>query len=207
MANLKNIISKNNKTFYNYYTDKPQCIALRLTFTGVVSFLLAIMFSAIDDSFVNAVLTVQSILVGFSFSVLFFLLSGAEIKSITKGSIEQKQKVKKLKTLSEELFYNVSYYNLVAISSVLVALLYLLPDMDQNSKIPTMVIEFVTSMAGSQDVLSWFSSIANWTEMAIRFILYFLVIEGMYTFWRTVRRVSFFFAEKLSLGAEPSAEI
>lgn len=37
--------------------------------------------------------------------------------------------------------------------------------------------------------------------------LYFLVIEGMYTFWRTVRRVSFFFSGKLSLGAEPTAEV
>lgn len=207
MANLKNIISKNNKTFYDYQTEKVQSIAPRLAFTGAVSVLLAVMFSAIDDSFVNAVLTVQSILVGFSFSVLFFLLSGAEIKSVTEGSIEQKQKVKKLKTLSEELFYNVSYYNLVAISSVLVALLYLLPDMDRSSKIPTMVLKLVTSMAGSQDVLSWFSSIGTWVEVAVRFILYFLVIEGMYTFWRTVRRVSFFFAEKLSLGAEPSADI
>ncbi|HBS25578.1 MAG TPA: hypothetical protein DD827_00380 [Gammaproteobacteria bacterium] len=207
MANLKNIISKNNKTFYDYQTEKVQSIAPRLAFTGAVSVLLAVMFSAIDDSFVNAVLTVQSILVGFSFSVLFFLLSGAEIKSVTEGSIEQKQKVKKLKTLSEELFYNVSYYNLVAISSVLVALLYLLPDMDRSSKIPTMVLKLVTSMAGSQDVLSWFSSIGTWVEVAVRFILYFLVIEGMYTFWRTVRRVSFFFAEKLSLGAEPSADV
>lgn len=204
MANLKNIIKKNNDTFYDYQTEKAQSIAPRLAITGVVSILLAVMFSAIDDSFVNAVLTVQSILVGFSFSVLFFLLSGAEIKSVTEGSIEQKQKVKKLKTLSEELFYNVSYYNLVAISSVLVALLYLLPDMDRSSKIPTMVLELVTSMAGSQDVLSWVSSIATWIEVAVRFILYFLVMEGMYTFWRTVRRVSFFFAEKLSLGAEPN---
>jgi hypothetical protein len=207
MANLKNIVSKNNKTFYDYQTEKVQSIAPRLAFTAAVSILLAVMFSAIDDSFVNAVLTVQSILVGFSFSVLFFLLSGAEIKSVSKGSIEQKQKVKKLKTLSEELFYNVSYYNLVAISSVLVALLYLLPDMDRSSKIPTMVLELVTSMTGSQDVLSWFSSIGTWVEVAVRFILYFLVIEGMYTFWRTVRRVSFFFAEKLSLGAEPSADV
>jgi hypothetical protein len=207
MANLKNIISKNNKTFYDYQTEKVQSIAPRLAFTGAVSILLAVMFSAIDDSFVNAVLTVQSILVGFSFSVLFFLLSSAEIKSVTEGSIEQKQKVKKLRTLSEELFYNVSYYNLVAISSVLVALLYLLPDMDRSSKIPTMVLDLVTSMAGSQDVLSWFSSIGTWVEVAVRFILYFLVIEGMYTFWRTVRRVSFFFAEKLSLGAEPSADV
>jgi hypothetical protein len=205
MANLKNIIRKNNKTFYDYQTEKAQSIAPRLAVIGVVSILLALMFSAIDDSFVNAVLTVQSILVGFSFSVLFFLLSGAEIKSVTDGSIEQKQKVKKLKTLSEELFYNVSYYNLVAISSVLVALLYLLPDMDQNSKISTMVLGIITSVARSQDVLSWFSSVATWIEVAVRFSLYFLVIEGMYTFWRTVRRVSFFFAEKLSLGAEPSA--
>ena len=207
MANLKNIISKNNKTFYNYQTEKAQSIAPRLAVTGVVSILLAVMFSAIDEAFVNAVLTVQSILVGFSFSVLFFLLSGAEIKSLKEGSIEKKQKVNKLITLSEELFYNVSYYNLVAISSVLVALLYLLPDMDQNSKIFTMVLGFVTSMAGSQDVLSWLSFVPSWTEIAVRFVLYFLVIEGMYTFWRTVRRISFFFAEKLSLGAELSVKI
>ena len=205
MANLKNIIRKNNDTFYDYQTEKAQSIAPRLAITGAVSILLAVIFSAIDDSFVNAVLTVQSILVGFSFSVLFFLLSGAEIKSVTEGSIEQKQKVKKLKTLSEELFYNVSYYNLVAISSVLVALLYLLPDMDQNAKIPTMVLDLLTSVTGSQDVLSLFSSVAAWIEVVDRFGLYFLVIEGMYTFWRTVRRVSFFFAEKLSLGAEPIA--
>lgn len=207
MANLGSIISKNNKTFYDYRTEKTQSVAPRLFLSIIISILLAVMFSAVDESFINAILTVQSILVGFSFSVLFFLLSGAEIKIITAASIEQQQKVKKLKILSEELFYNVSYYNLIAISSVLVALLYLLPDIDKNSKTSTMVIEGIISTTGIKDVLSWFSMIAAWIEIAIRFSLYFLIIESMYTFWRTVRRVSFFFAEKLSLGADPTAAI
>jgi len=188
MDKLKNIISKNNKTFYDYRTKKVQSIWLRLFFTVIISMFLTFMFSAIDNSFIDAVLTVQSILVGFSFSVLFFLLSGAKIKSVNEGSIEQGQKVKKLKTLSEELFYNVSYYNLVAILSVLVSLLYLLPEMD-SSRIPTMVLEY-------------FKLIYTWVEIIIRAIFYFLVIESMYTFWRTVNRASFFFTEKLSLGAD-----
>ena len=204
MANLRDIVSKNNETFYNYNTSVQQTIAPRILGVFLLTLFMSVVFAAVDEALVNAILTVQSILVGFSFSVLFFLLSGAEIRSLSEGSIEQKQKVDKLKKLSEELFYNVSYYNLVAIISVLIALLHLMPSIDRNSAIIQAIYTWLTNAAGSAGTNDWLITIKWWIEFVLRLSLYFLVVESMYTFWRTVRRVSFFFAEKLSLGANVS---
>jgi|AraplaCL_Cvi_mCL_1032061.scaffolds.fasta_scaffold06952_2 hypothetical protein len=198
MFRLCEIVSHNTATFYEYETGSPYSIAARLRIFTVGAAILPWLLERQTDNFMNAVLTAQAILVGFSFSVIFFLLSNSEIPPVSNESIERGLKREKLVKLARELFYNVSYYNLVAISSVVLALLLL------SSGPDSAVWNSISHCASSLlPVPEWLTTIFVKVISALRYAatacLYFSLIESVYTFYRTVVRVSFYFDQKLKL--------
>lgn len=196
MASVKKIISKNNETFYDYRTKKAVSTRPRIAFFMLVSVLCAFSFSTLDDAFISSVLTVQSILVGFSFSVLFFLVSSSTDLNIEDPSLEVLERVSRINTLSKELFFNVAYYNTVTILSVLVALLFILPSLSFPNIFSELLNDFLSNKGDFANIA------AILCELASRFLvfLFFVVfIESMYTFYRIVRRVNFYFLEKLDI--------
>jgi hypothetical protein len=196
MATVKEIIRRNNETFYDYRSKKGKSPYARFTSFVIIGAVVATFFNDLGDGFLNAVLAVQSILVGFSFSVLFFLVSGSITLNEVEYSREKKYRVERLNTLATELFYNVAYYNTVAIGSVVVALLFLLPNL---SIFPSFVsISAVQAIAGSFSADA-FDQIVDVTSRLLTFIFVFLFTDSIFTFFRIVRRVNFFFSEKLIL--------
>ena len=77
MFNVRSIIANNNRTFYNYRTDERFSIVPRIIIFVFISAAVALSNFIRPSDFLSAVLAVESILVGFSFSVLFFLLSNS----------------------------------------------------------------------------------------------------------------------------------
>jgi hypothetical protein len=198
MATVKEIIQRNNATFYDYQSKKVHSPYGRMLKFLILSLLASILFDDLGDSFLNSVLAVQSILIGFSFSVLFFLVSGSISISEQEYSREKKYRIERLNTLATELFYNVAYYNTVSIFSVVLALLFLLPNFSifssvlENSLFQSLLEKLPPdTLEKMQDIGSRFLTL----------IFVFLFSDSVFTFFRIVRRVNFFFSEKLSLKA------
>lgn len=198
MATVKEIIQRNNETFYDYQSKKVQSPYGRLFKFFIFSLLVSILFDDLGSAFLNSVLAVQSILIGFSFSVLFFLVSGSISINEQEHSREKKYRVERLNTLATELFYNVAYYNTVSICSVVLALLFLLPNLSifsyvLESKLIQYFLDKVTS--------STLGEIKDIGSRVFTLVFVFLFSDSVFTFFRIVRRVNFFFSEKLSLKA------
>jgi hypothetical protein len=130
---------------------------------------------------------------------MFFLISGSLPTGGEDGSIEAGLKKKKLARLAKELFYNVSYFNFVALISVLLALLMLLPNIDSDA-----LAELTKSQSGlgfwpEERWKSIFSGFSIWLLSAFEFLLYAALIESLTSFARTVGRVSFYFERRLQI--------
>lgn len=195
MSSLLNIASKHWGTFYDYDTGARQSIWKRTLCAASISLVVSLLVKEISSDAIAALLTVQSILIGFSFSVLFFLLSGS-IPIADESSIEQKLNAQKLTKLSNELFYNVSYFNVVATFSVVVALLLLLPGLDKS-----IIFAAASKIEGGLEFVSnqkvWVLRCFSWISEVLNFALIFLFLESTASFIRTISRVSFFFEKRL----------
>lgn len=197
---MRQVIKNNNETFYDYNTDKKVRRWPALSVFLIVAVVFTSLFRNDLQAFVVGVATAQSILVGFSFSVMFFLLS-ADVVSAPKdnSSIERQLKYKKLKKLSTELFHNVSYFNLIAITCVFLSIFLMLPKpgTEHFSYLMNGLVEKTTisSLAQAKEAL-----LTAGTTLLI-FLFYFSLIESFAAFFRTAMRVSYFFEEKIKYDA------
>ena len=190
------IIKKNNETFYDYRSNQPVRIRGRIICISIAAFLFAIFVRGELEPFLTGVLTVQAILIGFSFSVLFFLITEKGEPDEREVAIEDQLKKDRLAKLSEELFHNISYFNLCAMASLVLAVLFLLPNIsDQVRTVASMFRPEFGEAAGALYEVG-----RPIGAGALLFMLGFLVIESGYTFARTVGRVNYLFEQRLSAG-------
>ena len=187
MFNPISIIERNNATFYDFRTEKRRSIAVRISATAMVSACLALVSYSDLDNLLLGLITLQSILVGFSFNVMFYLVNSKFILEETDYSIEKKLTFEKLTRLSKELFHNLAYFNLVATSSLILALMLLAPE----------PLRFETPAQFSQ-VADVYSVIYVAGCFCVRAVLYFTIAESLYTFVRTVGRVNYLFEQKIA---------
>jgi hypothetical protein len=190
MSKIVSIIRRNQETFYNFDTTARQPTWPRIFLTVGVAAVLALSFREQSDQFLTAVLSAQAILVGFSFSVMFYILNGTETPHHGR-SLEAELREERLTQLGKELFYNVSYFNLVAISCVVSALL-LLAGMDHHGPIAWIPDAFFGSLEGK----IW--QVSSVLRVILYGAFYFLIIESIYTFVRTTARVTFYFERRLN---------
>jgi hypothetical protein len=204
MFDVRTIVERNSETFYDYASGERRSQKVRVFLTAMMSVGLCWLLQRQSETFLNAVLTAQAILVGFSFSVLFFLLSNAEISSVPEESIERRLKRQKLTTLAKELFHNVSYFNVVAICSVVLSLLLLMsgPDLTVWKWLAEVASTYVVVVPTSADL--WMARITAAIQSIAAATLYFCLFESAFTFFRTVVRVSYYFEQKLGLIAKQS---
>lgn len=200
MFSVSRIYSDNNATFYNYNTGAPLARTRFWTCVAIASVLCAAIFTDPGDNFLGAIITAQSILAGFGFNVLFFLLSTSNTTPRPENdTLEGGLRRSRLTKLSKEIFSNISYFNLVSISSVFIALLILMPGLSSN------VLQHASAIA--LKLLPKYQAILETSCLYIKFVLrfcliamlYVLVIESIYTFIRTISRITFFFRRKLEL--------
>lgn len=187
------IIRDNYSTFYDYRTDKRDLIWPRIVIFLVTSVALAGLPLSAESDFLGGVITVQAILIGFSFSVMFFLVQLENKKETNENeSIEKRVRSDQLEKLSKEIFWNVSYFNLVALTSLLSALLLLLPNGWTHASAITADVSYIPRIAHC--LLSYAGAVSHY---AIAGTFFFLLIDSAFTFARTVGRVNFLFEEKM----------
>ena len=198
MFKFSDIVKENDATFYDYRTGTHKTTLPRLAITSVCSLALATLFTGDITAFVGSLITVQAVLVGFAFSVIFFILSTPPAETLNRDSIEDRHAVRRAEKLANELFSNVSYFTLVGMAALASSIALLAPDL------PTFLAR---ALAKARFEMSLAPALV--ASSVGRFILLFttalLTIESAYTFARTVGRVWFLFSERARLsGRYPS---
>lgn len=198
MTNLVEIVRRNNSTFYDNRSNRRKSVVPRMLSFFAGSLVVPWVAGTPSDTVVSAVITVQSILVGFGFSVLFFLVSSEREKEDEAKSLEDKERRKRLNVLSDELFFNISYYNVATFLSVLLALLFAFD--------VTGIASFTSSVSNGlsiqQDTLE---NVRGYLELGHRLLIalfFFVLFESVFTFYRIVIRVNFFFDQKRKINAQ-----
>lgn len=202
MFRLLAIIRENNSTFYDYRSNERVPIRSRIVLTMILATCLAILVRGDLSNFLDGVITVQAILIGFSFSVMFFLVSAGSISAnVDDGSIEARLRREKLSQLSKEIFYNLSYFNLVAMACLVCALLLLMPE------VSTFFVALLDSVKiGHQDEVKIAVEVTQAAgNLIVAWGFYFLVTESGFTFARTVGRVNYLFSQKIATTISKTA--
>lgn len=194
MFDVAKIISRNNATFYEYSSNKRVRVYPRIIVSVIVALIVSISARGPLEDLLAGAITVQAILIGFGFSVMFFLASGYKDSVGPKGdSIEDDLKGERLSQLSKEIFYNISYFNFVAMVSLSLAIFLLLPPAAEFAS--SIITEIGPKNA---DALNSFYRTSSATAyFVVVACFYFSVIESGYTFGRMVGRVGYLFEQKI----------
>ncbi len=191
MFSILDIVRRDAATYYEY--DSNNRVGRGKTL-GVFAIFAVLVGAAVGDAsndFLAGALSAEAILVGFSFNVLFYLVANRLTKPATYASIEHELRFERLSKLSDEVFDNVTYFNLVAISSAIAALALLLIGSDGfNANLHKIAAFLECRTRITREALSWANSIVRSIGLAV---LVFLLAESIYTFLRAVGRVRFYF--------------
>jgi hypothetical protein len=191
MFSLADIVRRDAATYYDYASNARLGRVKTVTVFAVIAAIIGFAVGEASNDFLAGALSAQAILVGFSFNVLFYLVANRLTKPAAYASIEHQLRFERLSKLSDEVFDNVTYFNIVAISSAVAALALLLigsDDFNAHLHKAAAIIEDRTRI--TRTALSWANCVVRSLGLAI---LAFLLIESIYTFLRTVGRVRFYF--------------
>lgn len=206
MFKITEIIQKNRETYYDYSSGRPRSVAGRYVLILILALVFTASFEVSSDKFLSILATSLAILLGFLFSVLFFMVSvRLTLVVADNDSIERELRCEKLKKLGWEIFYNVSYLILVFVGALFFALLRVL--ITEASDLPKLVIQFFSNRFESdqlQAVLLWLIALAEYAKWLVEFLIVFLTSEALLGFVRLLQRISFYFSERIDLeGTTP----
>ena len=191
MFSIVDIVRRDAATYYEGDPANRVGRAKTLSVFAIFSLIAGFLVGTASSDFLTGALSAEAILVGFSFNVLFYLVANRLTAPASFSGLEHELRFERLSTLSDEVFDNVTYFNLVAICSAVAALLLLLAgstSFDGNLHKIAGLITQRTRIEGA--ALSW----AKWGASAFALsVLIFLLIESVYTFLRAVGRVRFYF--------------
>lgn len=197
MFSIGDILKANAETFYNYRTNKKQFPVVRYVIIILVSLIASVLFGKVHDDLYTGLIAVQSILVGFAFNVLFYLAANPISIKNDGVELESKAKALKLNKLGNEVFYNISYFNVVSIFSISLACLMLLSNAYLPMKIYMPVIAYqkldFVKIRAALDLLSCLSMrLMIWLTFAC-------TLDSIATFARIVKRMTYLFQERMLL--------
>lgn len=194
MFNVGKTISRNNATFYDFGSNKRVRIYPRILASAIVAALISVSTQGPLNDLLAGTITVQAILIGFGFSVMFFLASGYNTEEKAKrNSIEDEIKEERLLKLSKEIFYNISYFNLVAMTSLAFAIFLLLPSA-KDAFTSVLLLAGATNAPALMKIYNMSNAILYFSIVAC---FYFTTIESGYTFGRMIGRVGYLFEQKI----------
>ena len=151
---------------------KTYAIMLAIAFT--------LAFSAGEPSTdtLSGVLTAFAIVAGFTFSALLFFVDHRFVVTVDKDSREQQALQTKIDSLSDQLFININYFNLVCVALVVCSVLALIR--------PPLVF-FLGRDLSSNDQIAYSLGLVFATAF------YALVSEAVFTFLRLLSRLRYLF--------------
>ncbi len=195
MFNVRQIVRNNDATFYDFNTRQKRSQLPRYIAVCLASLIAAIVCSKVSSNLLAGVLTVQSILLGFNVNVMFFLLGNREQETPEAISIETRLRSKRLRNLYRELFYNVSYFNLVAVASIIVTTGLLLP----TPEVPGLLrglqpVEAYVHWLSTSKIPTLASTISRGCAM---FVFYAISMEVVFSIVRIIGRTSFYFEQNM----------
>ena len=138
---------------------------------------------------VTAIITAQSILMGFAFNVMVYISSQDALRVDTARYREDKAKFERLNTLADEIFYNLSYYIAVALLSVVLCVLWFIASGSDGAYV-------VSGFVAKATHLTWVENVPSLGYFAIKFLVLITATESILTFGRLIRRVTFHFKER-----------
>jgi len=191
MFSILDIIRRDSATYYDVGSNRHTGRFTTLAVIAGLSLGMGSMVKTASNDFLSAALSAEAILVGFSFNVLFYLVANRLSRPGKYASIEHELRFERLSKLSDEIFDNVTYFNLVAISAAMAALALLL----------TGSPNFITNLNGVGDFVHkhaqidryFLNAVSSLSQIFGLSVLIFLIIESLYTFLRAVGRVRFYF--------------
>jgi hypothetical protein len=197
MSELQKIVKENRESFYDFSTKKRTPIYRLYVVELIFAFCLSLLFSGVGIGFFGAVLTVYSILIGFSFNVLFQILTFSGTKPAGgTTSLERANKLERINKLADELYFNVSYFNVISIAIVILTLLCFLPYLP-DPRFLSLLSGFAIALEIQRHLNA--GLVFDLISFCVRTFYYALIIESLYTLIRTVGRMSFYFSMKMDL--------
>ena len=123
------LVRRNWETFYRFDTGVRVNLVPRYILIATLSIVLAIFHRGLLVEFASLSVSVLSIFAGFSFAVIFFIVeekgrSGPSNSTEVEDDLEGEIIDEKLEKLKSELFFNLSYFNLVSIIAVCLLLMH-----------------------------------------------------------------------------------
>lgn len=196
MLSIIEIFKGNYSTFYNYRTGKNTSVIPNYCRVVLISVLLSIAFGKPHDDLYTGLISVQSIIVGFAFNVLFYLSSNPIVVPNASDSLEDEAKVEKLRKLGNEVFYNISYFNLVAIFSIILSCCVLMINAYALAQFPS----FVLSLPRINEIQNLVETYKPFALRLLICVTFCFTIESFFTFIRIVKRMTYLFRERIKLG-------
>lgn len=197
MFSIGDILRANAGTFYNYRTNKKEVPVIRYVLILLVSILAALTFGRVHDDLYTGLIAVQSILVGFAFNVLFYLAANPINITSDQSDLESKAKIIKLNKLGNEVFYNISYFNIVSVISIALACIMLL----SNAFSPVR-IDMPDIVHRNLDIAKIKAALDLISILSLRLLIWLTfacTLESIATFARIVKRMTYLFRERMLL--------
>jgi hypothetical protein len=200
MNNLRKIYQENRKTYRGYRSGELQPVAKRNLYLAVFAILCAMLFHAPEPSLIRVVITVLGILSGFSFSILFFIANNANPLVVTEGTtLEHRNKIRRSRTLTDEIFFNVSYFIMITVMTIILSVILMLP-VENFLKAAQQVWIWVTDLIPDiQEWQGWLQSSITFLRFLLQFAFWIFLIEAVLTFLRILKRIGFLFSERLEI--------
>ena len=209
LYNIIEISKRNRETFRDSATGKLTPVLGRQSLFVFLSILFGISIKNNLNDFLAGVLTFQSILIGTSFSVMFFMASSfsndyREGEGISDTLRENALRREKVDIVVRELFANVSYFNVVAIACAIFSIALMSPQINflYLFDIISIFINFDYNDIVSRNVQMFVS----YLSLLVRVIFFLLLIESAFSFGRIVIRVNFLFRSKVGYRGSASNE-
>jgi hypothetical protein len=184
MLSLSGIAKRNAETFYSFKTGKRHAVWPRYVAISVASAALAWLYPKSSNDLYTAFITLQAILVGFSFNVMIFLASTRPLDDAGDPYVEKRMRGDRLNALAPEIFFNLSYFNLIALASCASAL----------------ALQMGTAMDWTRfHIASWSApdAVRDVGTTVLILTLYWTALESFVTFIRIVRRASYYFEQRV----------
>lgn len=190
MSEIIQILERHRKTYYNFATAELNPFWIPKIYQAGFAGFGALVFSPLSHELLQSTLTIYSILIGFSFSVLFHLISQRELPlPANDPAIEAALRKEKLSALHDELFHSVTYFVVSSLTLVSVVLIYYVA-LSLNDGLVRLIAKLANS-AGIAVFVVWAF------KAAFSFFLYFLILETGFVFARIVGRVTYYFQQKI----------
>jgi hypothetical protein len=161
---------------------------------GIIS---AFSLSSENEEAINASIAAMSIVLGFAFSVLVFFATQDPLS--IRGEVARERRLAKDRAnkLADELFDNITYFVYSALSFVVISCILLF--LEGEESVGARLVDTVFNDSSLTYIKTIKSVVSGTNDILLRFVKFLMILtllESVYTFFRTVRRIVFYFEER-----------